>query len=55
MSVYRLAKIAAFVFMIVTHGFLLSFQIGNVYVKFREEEHAAAALNALSGRFYAGL
>ena len=29
-------------------------QIGNVYVKFREEEHAAAALNALSGRFYAG-
>jgi len=27
--------------------------IGNVYVKFREEEHAAAAPSALSGRFYA--
>lgn len=28
--------------------------IGNVYVKFREEEHAAAALHAMTGRFYAG-
>ena len=28
--------------------------IGNVYVKFREEESALAALNALSGRFYSG-
>ncbi|KAG0577816.1 hypothetical protein M758_5G177100 [Ceratodon purpureus] len=33
---------------------LADHMIGNVYVKFREEEHAAAALNALSGRFYAG-
>ncbi len=30
-------------------------QIGNVFVKFREEEYAAAALNALNGRFYAGV
>lgn len=29
-------------------------QVGNVYVQFREEEHAAAALQNLSGRFYAG-
>jgi len=28
--------------------------VGNVYVQFREEEHAAAALRALTGRFYAG-
>lgn len=28
--------------------------VGNVYVKYREEESALAALNALSGRFYAG-
>ncbi|KAL2619845.1 hypothetical protein R1flu_000050 [Riccia fluitans] len=33
---------------------LADHMIGNVYVKFREEEHAAAALNALNGRFYAG-
>lgn len=29
-------------------------QVGNVYAQFREEEHAAAALQNLSGRFYAG-
>ena len=29
-------------------------QVGNVYVQFREEEHAANALRNLSGRFYAG-
>ncbi|KAF2307572.1 hypothetical protein GH714_029802 [Hevea brasiliensis] len=29
-------------------------QVGNVYVQFREEEHAANALNNLNGRFYAG-
>ena len=28
--------------------------VGNVYVKYREEESALAALNALKGRFYAG-
>ena len=28
--------------------------MGNVYVQFREEEHAANALKNLSGRFYAG-
>jgi len=28
--------------------------IGNVYVKFSEEEYAAEALNGLEGRFYAG-
>lgn len=28
--------------------------VGNVYVNFREEEQAAAALQALAGRFYAG-
>ncbi|KAI4322367.1 hypothetical protein L6164_022070 [Bauhinia variegata] len=28
--------------------------VGNVYVQFREEEHAANALRNLSGRFYAG-
>ncbi|KAG8648639.1 splicing factor U2af small subunit B [Manihot esculenta] len=28
--------------------------VGNVYVQFREEEHAANALNNLNGRFYAG-
>eukprot|EP00270_Netrium_digitus_P009290 TRINITY_DN2827_c0_g1_i1.p1 TRINITY_DN2827_c0_g1~~TRINITY_DN2827_c0_g1_i1.p1 ORF type:complete len:346 (+),score=37.68 TRINITY_DN2827_c0_g1_i1:80-1117(+) len=28
--------------------------VGNVYVNFREEEQAAAALQALTGRFYAG-
>lgn len=33
----------------------LSFgQVGNVYVQFREEEHAANALKNLTGRFYAG-
>ncbi|KAI3725289.1 hypothetical protein L1987_65072 [Smallanthus sonchifolius] len=30
------------------------FEVGNVYVQFREEEHAANALQNLSGRFYAG-
>ena len=29
-------------------------QVGNVYVQFREEEHAANALRNLTGRFYAG-
>ncbi|GJW33013.1 splicing factor U2af small subunit B-like protein [Tanacetum coccineum] len=29
-------------------------QVGNVYAQFREEEHAQAALQNLSGRFYAG-
>ncbi|KAF5198260.1 Splicing factor u2af subunit-like protein, partial [Thalictrum thalictroides] len=28
--------------------------VGNVYVQFREEEHAANALRNLTGRFYAG-
>ncbi|KAL2900112.1 Splicing factor U2af small subunit A [Bienertia sinuspersici] len=28
--------------------------IGNVYVQFREEDQAAAALGALQGRFYSG-
>uniref|UniRef100_A0A5B6YGG0 Putative splicing factor U2af small subunit B-like n=1 Tax=Davidia involucrata TaxID=16924 RepID=A0A5B6YGG0_DAVIN len=28
--------------------------IGNVYVQFKEEEQAAAALQALQGRFYSG-
>ena len=28
--------------------------VGNVYVKFREEESAAAALTALGGRYYSG-
>ena len=28
--------------------------IGNVYVKYDEEEQAEKALNALNGRFYAG-
>lgn len=28
--------------------------IGNVYVLFREEDHAAAALGSLHGRFYSG-
>lgn len=31
------------------------FQVGNVYVQFREEEHAANALRNLTGRFYAGI
>ncbi|XP_057474160.1 splicing factor U2af small subunit B-like isoform X2 [Actinidia eriantha] len=30
------------------------FEVGNVYVQFREEEYAANALKNLSGRFYAG-
>ena len=34
--------------------FRLSLQVGNVYVNFREEEQAATALRALTGRFYAG-
>jgi RNA recognition motif-containing protein len=34
---------------------LADHMIGNVFVKFREEEYAAAALNALNGRFYAGV
>lgn len=29
-------------------------QVGNVYVQFREEEHAANAVRNLTGRFYAG-
>ena len=33
---------------------LADHMVGSVYVKYREEEHALAALNALSGRFYAG-
>eukprot|EP00245_Coleochaete_scutata_P003117 TRINITY_DN1445_c0_g2_i1.p1 TRINITY_DN1445_c0_g2~~TRINITY_DN1445_c0_g2_i1.p1 ORF type:complete len:341 (+),score=57.06 TRINITY_DN1445_c0_g2_i1:79-1023(+) len=33
---------------------LADHMVGNVYVQFREEEEAAAALNALTGRFYAG-
>uniref|UniRef100_A0A0D6QXY2 C3H1-type domain-containing protein n=1 Tax=Araucaria cunninghamii TaxID=56994 RepID=A0A0D6QXY2_ARACU len=33
---------------------LADHMVGNVYVQFREEEHAAAALRALTGRFYAG-
>ncbi|PON56103.1 U2 auxiliary factor small subunit [Parasponia andersonii] len=33
---------------------LADHMVGNVYVQFREEEHAAAALQSLSGRFYAG-
>jgi hypothetical protein len=28
--------------------------VGNVYVKFKEEEEAMAALSALNGRFYGG-
>jgi len=32
---------------------LADHMVGNVYVQFREEEHAAAALQALTGRFYA--
>lgn len=30
-------------------------QVGNVYVQFREEEHAANALKNLTGRYYAGI
>ncbi|KAF8395336.1 hypothetical protein HHK36_019281 [Tetracentron sinense] len=33
---------------------LADHMVGNVYVQFREEEHAANALRNLSGRFYAG-
>ncbi|KAF4384807.1 hypothetical protein G4B88_000203 [Cannabis sativa] len=33
---------------------LADHMVGNVYVQFREEEHAAAALQSLTGRFYAG-
>ncbi|KAJ1691340.1 hypothetical protein LUZ63_015495 [Rhynchospora breviuscula] len=33
---------------------LADHMIGNVYVQFREEEQAAAALRALQGRFYSG-
>ncbi|KAK1309640.1 Splicing factor U2af small subunit B [Acorus calamus] len=33
---------------------LADHMVGNVYVQFREEEHAAQALQNLSGRFYAG-
>nr|GMD86900.1 splicing factor U2af small subunit B-like [Ipomoea batatas] len=33
---------------------LADHMVGNVYVQFREEEHAATALQNLSGRFYAG-
>ncbi|KAL2933550.1 Splicing factor U2af small subunit B [Bienertia sinuspersici] len=33
---------------------LADHMVGNVYVQFREEEHASEALRNLSGRFYAG-
>ncbi|XP_022846233.1 splicing factor U2af small subunit B-like [Olea europaea var. sylvestris] len=33
---------------------LADHMVGNVYVQFREEDHAASALQNLSGRFYAG-
>ncbi|KAB2607707.1 splicing factor U2af small subunit B-like [Pyrus ussuriensis x Pyrus communis] len=33
---------------------LADHMVGNVYVQFREEEHAQAALQNLTGRFYAG-
>ncbi|KAM5584394.1 splicing factor U2af small subunit B [Rosa sericea] len=33
---------------------LADHMVGNVYVQFREEEHAANALKNLTGRFYAG-
>ncbi|PIA43378.1 hypothetical protein AQUCO_01900036v1 [Aquilegia coerulea] len=33
---------------------LADHMVGNVYVQFREEEHAANALRNLTGRFYAG-
>eukprot|EP00798_Chlamydomonas_sp_ICE-L_P019912 gene19912-26615_t len=33
---------------------LADHMVGNVYVKFREEEHCAAALQALQGRYYGG-
>ncbi|OVA17868.1 RNA recognition motif domain [Macleaya cordata] len=33
---------------------LADHMVGNVYIQFREEEHAANALRNLSGRFYAG-
>ncbi|CAI0408118.1 unnamed protein product [Linum tenue] len=33
---------------------LADHMVGNVYVQFREEDHAASALQALTGRFYAG-
>ncbi|KMT06354.1 hypothetical protein BVRB_7g160360 [Beta vulgaris subsp. vulgaris] len=33
---------------------LADHMVGNVYVQFREEEHAGEALRNLSGRFYAG-
>ncbi|KAG8647117.1 splicing factor U2af small subunit B [Manihot esculenta] len=33
---------------------LADHMVGNVYVQFREEDHAANALNNLNGRFYAG-
>ncbi|XP_021725119.1 splicing factor U2af small subunit B-like [Chenopodium quinoa] len=34
---------------------LADHMVGNVYVQFREEEHAAKAVRNLSGRFYAGI
>ncbi|KAL3514905.1 hypothetical protein ACH5RR_027622 [Cinchona calisaya] len=33
---------------------LADHMIGNVYAQFKEEDHAAAALHALQGRFYSG-
>lgn len=33
---------------------LADHMVGNVYAQFREEEHAAAAVQSLTGRFYAG-
>ncbi|XP_026414229.1 splicing factor U2af small subunit B-like [Papaver somniferum] len=33
---------------------LADHMVGNVYIQFREEEHAASALKNLTGRFYAG-
>lgn len=42
------------IFKPLSHTSLFHLQVGNVYVQFREEEHAANALRNLTGRFYAG-
>jgi len=34
---------------------LMYWQVGNVYVQYREEEQAANALRNLTGRYYAGM
>lgn len=34
---------------------LADHMVGNVYVKFREEDSAMAALQGMQGRFYAGV